>query len=95
VSGLVGLEQEIMREAAASLGRQGERLETALRAMKELEIEFARAPSDALIAAHQAERLEAERVLYHLKIQREALGLRNHRELERRYVVPGRLQKPR
>ena len=92
VTGLVGLEQEILREAALSLGRQGQRLERALAALRKLEREFVRAPSEALLVAHQAERREAERLLYYLKIQREALGLRNHRELERRYAVPAPLR---
>jgi hypothetical protein len=92
VTGLVGLEQEIAREAALSLGRQGERLERALAALHKLERTFLRAPSEALVTAHQALRREAERLLWNLKIQREALGLRNHRELERRYRVPAPLR---
>jgi hypothetical protein len=95
VEGLAAVEQEILREAAASLGRQGARVERALATLRELELAFAEAPSEALAERHEAERVEAERALWHLRIQREALGMRNHRELERRYPVPRQLRPPR
>jgi len=94
VEGLVAIEQELLREAAASLGRQGARVERALATLRELEREFANEPSEALVERHQAERAEAERALWNLRIQREALGLRSHRELERRYPLPGKLRSP-
>ena len=95
VQGLVAIEQEILRETAASLGRQGARVERALATLQEIELAFAQAPSQALVDRHEAERAEAERALWHLRIQREALGMRNHRELERRYPVPRPLRAPR
>ena len=95
VQGLVAIEQEILREAAASLGRQGARVERALATLRELELAFERQPSQALADRHDAERAEAERALWHLRIQREALGMRNHRELERRYPLPRQLRLPR
>ena len=94
-SGLIGLEKELMREAAATLGRQGERLERAFERLRELELAFARTPSPALVSQHEDARAEAERLLLHLKIQREALGLRNHGELEHRYPLPRFLCMPR
>jgi hypothetical protein len=92
VAGLVGIQQELVREAAASLGRQGARLERALRNMQDIELAFLRTPTEALAAAHQAEHKEAERLLCNLKIQREAWGLCDHRELDRRYPLPRRLK---
>lgn len=95
VQGLVAIEQEILREAAASLGRQGARVERALATLHELELAFEQEPSQALADRHEAERAEAERALWHLRIQREALGMRNHREVERRYPLPRQLRLPR
>ena len=93
LAGLVGLEQELWREAAGTLGAQGRRLEKTLDALREIEARFARSPSDQLYAEHAVQRAEAERVLNNLRIQREALGLRNHRELEERYAIPPRLRR--
>jgi len=92
--GFERLEQEIVREKAAALGRAGERLEAAL------------ADAEALGQALEAER-EAERraeLLQHyerarqralmartmLLIQREAIGLRYHRDVDRQFPEPPR-----
>lgn len=77
-------EKEIVAEKAATLGRAGERLETALRLAAELHDALREAP-----AGESRERaLEARRILI---IQREAIGLRNHRLVDQQFPEPPRL----
>lgn len=88
-------EKEILAEKAATLGRAGERLEEALRVAAALHD----AIEDALDEAareHARERyrqartrvIEARRILI---IQREAIGLRNHRLVDQQFPEPPRL----
>ncbi len=88
------VEREIVQEKAAALGRAGERLEAALAA--------ARALGDALDAARDPARRETPRREYEtarrqaaaarqmLLIQREAIGLRHHRDVDRQFPEPPR-----
>ena len=85
-------EKEILAEKAATLGRAGERLEQALRLAAEIraELEVVREPSaraGALARYRQARvwALDARRVLI---IQREAIGLRNHRVVDQQFPEP-------
>jgi hypothetical protein len=85
-------EKEILAEKAATLGRAGERLEAALRACAETRASLegaadARAREDALARYRQARTraLEARRILI---IQREAIGLRNHRLVDQQFPEP-------
>ena len=93
--GLRRTEEEIRADKAATLGRAGERLEAALAAAAEirLALDAAVEPAarDQLRADYEAARtraLDARRVLL---IQREAIGLRNHRVVDVRYPEPPRL----
>ena len=88
-------EKEILAEKAATLGRAGERLEAALRLATELHDALRDAPAgDARERARERYRqaragvLEARRILI---IQREAIGLRNHRLVDQQFPEPPRL----
>ena len=84
-------EKEILAEKAATLGRAGERLEAALRLATELHDALRDAPAgDARERYRQARAgvLEARHILI---IQREAIGLRNHRLVDQQFPEPPRL----
>jgi hypothetical protein len=88
-------EKEILAEKAATLGRAGERLEAALRAAAALHEAVTRAPEgESRTLARERYRearrraLEARRTLI---IQREAIGLRNHRLVDQQFPEPPRL----
>ena len=88
-------EKEILAEKAATLGRAGERLEAALREAAALHDALDRAPEGparerARASYREARRraLEARRTLI---IQREAIGLRNHRLVDQQFPEPPRL----
>ena len=85
-------EKEILAEKAATLGRAGERLEQALRLAAEIRAELltvsdAGTRAGTLARYHQARAraLDARRVLI---IQREAIGLRNHRLVDQQFPEP-------
>lgn len=87
------LEQEVMSEKAATLGRLMRKLETALSRLKAHEERLAAekaagkaAPSDPA----RRERLTAEagEALWHVVIQRELCGFRRHDGLMRELEVP-------
>jgi hypothetical protein len=86
------IEDEIRREKAGALGRAGERLDEALREVERIgrEIEVARrAPERAcLLEAYAAARARARSARYALVIQREAIGLRNHRIVDQLFPEP-------
>ena len=73
------VEKELQRERATSLGRAGAQLEQALAAWR-----------DAQAKGDDAGELrkEAQKRLWYLVVQREALGLRRHRELYELYAIP-------
>jgi hypothetical protein len=88
-------EKEILAEKAATLGRAGERLEAALRQAAELHEALGRAAEGpererARASYREARRraLDARRTLI---IQREAIGLRNHRLVDQQFPEPPRL----
>jgi len=85
-------EKEILAEKAATLGRAGERLEAALRVAAELHAALAQAPEGparegarASYRQARARALDARRTLI---IQREAIGLRNHRLVDQQFPEP-------
>jgi hypothetical protein len=90
------IEQEVAREKAAALGRAGERLEAALAEAEAL----ARAHAEArdldtrarLAEEHEAARRRAQAARTALLIQREALGLRQHRVVDQHFPEPPRLR---
>jgi len=86
------VENEIRAEKAAALGRAGERLEAALADLHAV----ARSRTDTsdedrraeLRAAYRAARERARTARLHLLIQREAVGLRNHRLVGQQFPEP-------
>jgi len=70
----LAIEQELKAERAASLGRAGAALESALAAWRA-------APSPTT-------QKEAQKRLWYLVVQREAIGLRRHRDVYELYGVP-------
>jgi hypothetical protein len=84
-------EKEILAEKAATLGRAGERLEAALRLCAELREDLGRAPDlarEAALACYREARARALEARHTLIIQREAIGLRNHRVVEQQFPEP-------
>jgi hypothetical protein len=93
---LEALQREIISEIAYSLGRAGNKLESALQQAQRTRhaIESALHEPDErkrLVARFNEERALAERRLRDLMIQREALGFRRHSELLQLYPIPPRL----
>jgi hypothetical protein len=88
------IDEEIRREKAAALGRAGERLEEALRETTEfgrrLDAIVEGEARRELVDAYEAARQRAQAARYALVIQREAIGLRNHRDLDRLFPEPPR-----
>jgi hypothetical protein len=76
--GLELLDGEILAEKAAALGRIVGKLENLLTALA----------TETSVARHRLLRAEAKKYYWYLVVQREALGFRNHRELERYYPIP-------
>jgi hypothetical protein len=90
---MASLEREIASEIASSLGRAGSKLEAALErahaTRAALEASTPGTPERrTLIECFDADRAQAERRLRDLLIQREAIGLRRHTDVHRRYLIP-------
>jgi hypothetical protein len=93
---LESLEREIVAEIAYSLGRAGNKLESALQQAQRTRQMIESGPHEpderrGLVARFNEERALAERRLRDLMIQREALGFRRHSELLQLYPIPPRL----
>jgi len=92
--GFERLEREIVHEKAATLGRAGERLEAALAAARALghTLDAERDPAcrEALLREYEATRRQVAAARLMLVIQREAIGLRHHRDVERQFPEPPR-----
>ena len=92
--GFERLEREIVQEKAATLGRAGERLEAALAAARSLghTLDAERDPArrEALLREYEAARRQAAAARLMLVIQREAIGLRYHRDVDRQFPEPPR-----
>jgi hypothetical protein len=90
--GVRRVENEILAEKAATLGRAGERLEAALAELNAVAQALADARDDsrraALRAAYRATRERARTARLHLVIQREAVGLRSHRVVDQQFPEP-------
>jgi hypothetical protein len=92
--GLERLDKEIVQEKAAALGRAGERLEAALasaRATGEA-LDAERDPTQrvALLREYEVARRRVASARLMLVIQREAIGLRHHRDVDRQFPEPPR-----
>jgi hypothetical protein len=90
--GFERLEEEIVKEKAAALGRAGERLEAALddaRALgAALDAEDNAERRAALLREYDAARRRAAGARLMLVIQREAIGLRHHRDVDQQFPDP-------
>lgn len=86
--------REIIQEKAVTLGRAGERLDAALATLATLAAAHASAQSDAARAQLAAEYEQAWRIAelarQTLLIQREAVGLRHHRDVDAQFPRPAR-----
>lgn len=85
------LEYEIAQEKASALGRLGRRLEAALEALRA----FDAATTEPTIETRSERRAlvaEAGHALWLFVVQREALGLRDSRQIMRDYRVPPDVQ---
>jgi hypothetical protein len=92
--GLERVDREILGEKAATLGRAGERLEQALAELSSaaaaLDAAIEPAARQRLAADYEAARARATQARLLLMIQREAVGLRNHRMVDHQYPEPPR-----
>ena len=97
--GFERLEREIVHEKAAALGRAGERLAAALAAARALghTLDTERDPARraALLDEYEAARRQVASARLMLVIQREAIGLRNHRIVDQEFPEPGPRRKHR
>jgi hypothetical protein len=85
------LDYEIAQEKASTLGRLGRGLEGALAALSAFDAQ-AREPSPETRRERHALVGEAGHALWLFVVQREALGLRDARQLMRDYRVPAEVQ---
>ena len=85
------LDYEIAQEMASTLGRLGRALEAALAALRDHDARLVEHSAEAL-HARRALVAEASRALWHFVVQREALGLRDSRQVMRDYRVPAEVQ---
>ena len=92
--GFERLEQEIVKEKAAALGRAGERLESALDEAaalgRALDAEPDAGRRAALLRAYEEARRRAAQARTMLLIQHEAIGLRHHRAVDQQFPEPPR-----
>jgi hypothetical protein len=87
---VAALDYEIAQEKASTLGRLGRALEAALAALREFDAQ----PQDPVEAKQVRRALvaDASQALWHFVVQREALGLRDSRQVMRDYAVPAEVQ---
>lgn len=93
----LALEAEVAREKASGLGRTGARLEHALALAQALYAQLARLggrATPAQLAEYADARAEAEKWRWYLVVQREAMGLYRHDDVEAIYVLPPKLRAP-
>ena len=86
------LELEILQEMASALARAGEKVDHALLQLEVLgqKIDAAKDPASRAkqVDAFNAQREVALKVLWELKVHREAIGLRQHQALAQMYPIP-------
>ncbi|RKH34535.1 hypothetical protein D7X12_34920 [Corallococcus sicarius] len=91
VETLLPVEVDFQRERASGLRRSGDSLEKVLDALSRSERELRASSGPARAERYPAYRAlwkEAERLRWNLTVQREACGLRNHRDLDLIYPLP-------
>src|SRR5215218_11016230 len=85
------LDYEIAQEKASTLGRLGRALEAALAALREFDT-HSHATSAENTQARGKLVAAASRAVWHFVVQREALGLRDSRQVMLDYRVPAEVQ---
>ena len=85
------VEQDLQEERAAALARIAGRLGELVAGLAEARAEWAHASSEerpALLAGFRRLREEARLYRWYLEVQRDAIGLRRHDDLDRTYPIP-------
>jgi hypothetical protein len=88
---VLAIEVEIQKEKVSALRNLGARIESLLAELARLERELPSLqgpPRAQCVARHKELRAEAEKQRWYLVIQREALGLRQHADLDEIYPLP-------
>lgn len=91
----LAIEVQIRQEKASALRRVGDKLETLIGQMVKLEIELrtlSGPPRTKKVAEHQKLWADADYQRWCLIIQREALGLFDHAEVELMYPTPPKVK---
>jgi hypothetical protein len=97
--GVDAVEEELKKECASALGRAEDKVIAALRLLDELGKAVDEAEAlprddrwaarvDGRVEAFNRQRRDADRYLWELRIQREAIGVRRHEILARAYPLP-------
>lgn len=89
--GPLPFEVMLLKERASALGHAGSELEKALDKLRAFEAELDKLSGEAKAkraSEHKALRAQAEKRLWYLLIQREAMGIRRHEEVFATYRVP-------
>lgn len=85
----LSIEQELVAERAATLGRMSRRLEATLAALAHFDAQGGEGPEAAAERARLRD--EARQALWYLVIQREAIGLHGIEPVVRQYDVPAEI----
>jgi hypothetical protein len=88
------VELELAKEKASGLRRVGEKLEALLAGLRQLEQSLPQLHGEAREAAlsrHAQLRAEALQQRYNMRVQREAMGLWHHGDLDELYPIPAAL----
>lgn len=91
IGGALAVEVEMRREAASALRRLGGRLEAQLEELRTIEAEMKEAPLSRrthFVSEHARVRAEADQTRWYLIIQREAMGVLRHEDVDRCYPLP-------
>jgi hypothetical protein len=83
--------KELQEERAAALARISRRLERLLQQLAATREELARARDDdraRVVAAYRELHAQAVKYRWYLEVQREAIGMRQHRNLDEFYPIP-------
>jgi len=94
---LNGIEEEILAEKADALRRIGQTLERQIAELERLRAAADEAPDDERarwVRAYAELRARARLQRWYLLVQREAVGLRHHQDLDRHYPIPDPLPVP-
>src|SRR5688500_2248498 len=88
---LMPIEVELQREKASALGRAGRKLEQLVEKLERLERELRHLHGEARtkrLAEYRKVRTQAVDQHWKLMVQREAVGLSRHDDLDRHYPIP-------